>query len=219
MSWGSESRVYIAHAATGAALVKRGSGNCPCDVEPLNDVQGSNDGMWKVECYGKDSQNRPNLVYIRNDWHPQRALNAAGDLVDCSLRESRDDELWHVIYPDTTSANKMIAFQNKSSKKYLAIRSEGGSYKISFETDPCYWFIVFAKHALSPGQVAAIAAAAAAVAAAGGAAGLAVAGAAGWGTTVVAVVGAAAESLAAISEAIAKLAVDPACMDWVVDKM
>ena len=215
----AESRVYIAHATTGAALVKRGSGNCPCDVEPLNDVLGSNDGMWKVECYGMDSEDRPNLVYIRNDWHPQRALNASGDLVDCSMRASRDDELWHVIYPDTTSAKRMIAFQNKASRKYLAVCSEGGSYKIAFQTDPCYWFVSIAKHALSPGQVVGIAAAVAAVVASGGTAGAAVAGAVGWGTAVIAVAGAAAETLKTISDAIAKIAADPTKKEWVVDKM
>ena len=216
-----ESRIYLFQAATGAALVKRGSGDCPCDVEPLNDVQGSNDGMWKIECYGKDHMNRPNLVYIRNDHHPQRALNSSGNLVNCSMRSSRDDELWYIEH--SNQLKKAFALKNKSSGKYLDIKSSNGEYGISFQSSPSYWYSTLAKHAPTPGQVATIAAltpiAAVATAISGGAAGASLAGAIGWGTSVMAYTGATAAGLATISSAIAKLAMDPASDDWVVNKM
>ena len=218
----AESRVYLVHVATGAALVKRGRGDCPCEVEPLNSVLKSQDGMWKVECYGRDGDNRPNLVYIRNDWPPQRALNAAGNLVDCLMRGSRDDELWYVEYPEDSSKKRVFALKNKESNEYLAIIYVNGEYRVSFQRMPCYWFASLAKHAPSPGQVAAIVAVApiTAVAAAisGGAAGVAVAGAIGLGEAVMASVGATAVGLAAISQSIAKVAMDPASDDWVVSK-
>ena len=217
----AESRVYLSHVATGAALVKRGSGDCHCNVEPLKGVLQSNDGMWKVECYGKDRNNRANLVYIRNDHHPQRALNASGNLVNCSMRGSRDDELWHVEYSD--NLEKVLAFKNKSSEKYLAVCSDSGKYRISFQDNPCYWFACLAKHAPSPSQVATLAAVApiAAVAAAvsGGAGGVAIAGAMGWGSTVMMSVGATAAGLTTIMTTVSKVAMDPAHDDWVVDKM
>ena len=218
----AESRVYLVHLATGAALVKRGSGDCPCGVEPLNEVLESNDGMWKIECYCTDRNKRPSLIYIRNDWHPQRALNEAGNLVDCSMRGSRDDELWYVEYPED-SKEKIFAIKNKSSGKYLTLHSDGQKYNLSFQSDRCYWFACLAKHAPSPGQVATLCAVApiAAVVSAisGGAAGVAIAGAVEWGNTVMLSVGAAAGALSSISGAIAKVAMDPASNDWVVMKV
>lgn len=227
----AESRVYLVHVATGAALVKRKSGDCRCDVEPWEDVQKSNDGMWKVECYGLDSEKRPNLVYIRNDHHPQRALNATGQLVDCSLRASRDDELWHVLYPDNRPPNTFV-LKNKQSRNYLAIRSNAqGNYEISICYEDgsgvpppvCYWFANLAKYAPSPGQVATLAAltpvAAIGAAIAGGVGGAAIAGALGWGKTTMLSVGATAGGLAVIGKAIHDVAVNPASQDWVVNKM
>ena len=58
--------------------------------------------------------------------------------------------------------------------------------------------------------------AAAAAAISGGAAGVAIAGAVGWGETVMLSVGATAGALSAISIKIANVAMDPASNDWVV---
>lgn len=217
----AESRVYLSDVTTGAALVKRQKGDCPCDVEPLNDVLKSDDAMWKVECYGLDRDEKPNLVYIRNDWHPQRALNNEGNLVDCSMQSSKDEELWHIEYTSTDS--KIFAFKNKKSNEYLSIEVSGGRYKIAFQKTPSYWFASMAKHAPSPGQVATICAVlpitAAVAAITGVGAGAAVAVVAGWGTAVIVPAAATTGALATAAKILRDVALEPASKEWVVMKM
>ena len=179
--------------------------------------------MWKIECYAKDRHQSPCLVYIRNDWFPQRALNASGYLVDCSMQSSRDDELWYVEYSEEHETLQ-FALKNKASGKYLSIiSSSGGMYRVAFQDDPGYWSASLAKYAPSPGQVATIVAVApiAAVAAAtvGGAAGLVIAGAVGWGTQAMMAVGATTSALTAITTTVAPVVMNPASDKWVVDKM
>ena len=215
-----ESRVYLYEVTTGAALVKRKKGDCPCDVEPLKDVLRSADAMWKVECYGLDPNNEPNLVYIRNDWHPQRALNDGGNLVNCSMRSSKDEELWHLEH--STTGSKCFAIRNKRSEKYLSIEVSNGHHKIAFQENPSYWFASIAKYVPSPSQIVTICAVlpltAAAAAVAGIGAGTAIAQVAGWGTSVI-VPATATTALAAIVKIVHDVAVDPASKEWVVMKM
>ncbi len=85
----------------------------------------------------------PYKVYIRNDWHPQRALNSEGNLVDCSMRGSRPEEEWFVEY----DSHKKVAFKNRKTGKYLAGRTQVNAKS---ET-PQWWGIMISKHAPSPG--------------------------------------------------------------------
>ena len=138
------------------------------------------------------------------------------------MRGSRNDELWLIEYSD--KFKKAFALKNKSSGRYLDVSYDGDKYKISFKPFPCYWYACLAKHAPSPGQVAILAGvtpvAAVAAAFTGGAAGAGIAAAlGGWGTSVMIATGAATASLASISAAITKVAMDPANDDWVVNKM
>lgn len=107
---------------------------------------------WKIEVTEADAEGWPQTVIIRNDRHPQKAIDNKFGLSHSHLGGWAMSVYWMPV-PVKKGCCSPVYFKHKSTGAYLAVGASGGLLMESAEGPSAMWSLLPAKWAgLPPGE-------------------------------------------------------------------